>query len=310
MKILFVTNQKHETDTWVRLLQQALPEAEIINWHENLPATGAEMAVVWSPPKQLLENEPDLCALFNLGAGVDGILKLPGLHNGIAIYRIEDAGMSAQMAEYVVHALVRVSRSLGSYNKQQSISKWHKLPDITRSEWPVGVMGMGVMGARTAQAIAALDYPVAGWSTSPKNIDNVKSYVGQQQFNEFLTRTRVLVNLLPLTKNTANILNRANMARLLPDCHIINVGRGDHLVEEDLLEMLDQGHIGGATLDVFKQEPLPAEHPFWAHPKITVTPHISAANLFNETVAQIAKKVRDYIQNKNTYGDVQRGRGY
>src|SRR5690606_1000266 len=166
------------------------------------------------------------------------------------------------------------------------------------------------IGQRVAQAIARYEYPVAGWSRTPRQLEGIESFSGADGFPDFLKRTRVLVNTLPLTPETRNILNRDTFAKLLPDAYIINVGRGEHLVEDDLLGALASGHLAGATLDVFRTEPLPAGHPFWKHPDITVTPHISARTLRTESVAQIAGKIRQLAEGKTVTGVVDRSRGY
>src|SRR5690606_23398395 len=184
------------------------------------------------------------------------------------------------------------------------------LPDIRRDAWPVGVLGMGLMGARVAQALVALEYPVAGWSRSGKDIPGVQSFAGTGRFSAFLARTRVLVNTLPLTPDTQGILCRDTFEQLLPDAYVINVGRGAHLIEDDLLAMLAAGRVKGATLDVFNQEPLPPEHPFWTHPAVTVTPHVAAASLRDQTISQIAAKIRACVQGEPLTGLISRDRGY
>ncbi|MGA8786003.1 MAG: NAD(P)-dependent oxidoreductase, partial [Polaromonas sp.] len=160
----------------------------------------------------------------------------------------------------------------------------------------VGVMGLGVLGERVSRALAQFDFPVLGWSRSAKSIDGVQCFSGESGFEEFLAATRILVCLLPLTPGTENIMRHDTLAQLQPGGYVINVARGSHLVDEDLIALIDSGHLAGATLDVFRTEPLPAAHPFWTHPKITVTPHTSARTLREESIAQIAGKIRS-LQN-------------
>ena len=155
-------------------------------------------------------------------------------------------------------------------------------------------MGLGVLGERVSLALKQFDFPVLGWSRSAKHIAGVQCFSGYKDFggfNDFLTATRVLVCLLPLTPETENIMNHSNLMRLLPGAYVINVARGAHLVDDDFLELLGNGHLAGATLDVFRLEPLPPGHPFWQHPKITLTPHTSARTLRFESIAQIARKI-------------------
>lgn len=310
MKAIFAASSGLNPDDWIAPLQNALPEVEFYNWAPDGPSVGAEIAIVWQPPVDLFEREPGLQAVFNLGAGVDALLRLPGLRKNVAIVRLEDGGMAVQMAEYAIYALIRASRQFAEYQRLQAQEQWLPQPDIRRADWSVGVMGMGVMGKRVAQAIASLGYPVAGWARSGKQVPGIDNYAGSGHFDAFLKRTRVLVNTLPLTPETTGILNRQTLGLLQPGAHLINMARGEHLVEEDLLALLDNGHMHGATLDVFQQEPLPAGHAFWKHPNITVTPHIAGATLLEEAVSQVSEKIRQFLRGESVTGLVLRERGY
>ncbi len=310
MKIIFASAHDADPESWIKPLQELVPTATIQNWNEHGPSIGAQLAVVWNPPDSIFLRERDLQMVFNLGAGVDALFRLPGLKDETPVVRLEDAGMAVQMAEYAAYALLRASREFDPYEKLQKARSWSPQPDIDRKRWPVGIMGMGVMGARVAQALAAFDYPVAGWSRSGKDIPGIEQFVGQQQLPAFLARTRVLINTLPLTDETHGILSRQNLLQLQPHAYVVNVGRGQHLIEEDLLELLDSGHIQGATLDVFRQEPLPQDHPFWRHPRITITPHVAAASLRHETIVQVAEKINRYLRGESLTGIVVRSKGY
>ncbi|OZI75177.1 glyoxylate/hydroxypyruvate reductase A [Bordetella genomosp. 12] len=279
-------------------------------WHEDLPPQDAEIAVVWGPPAGLFERERKLRVAFNLGAGVDALFRLPTLPADLPIVRLEDAGMAVQMAEYAAHALVRASRQFDQYEALQGEGRWQPLPELDRSLWPVGVLGMGVMGARVASSLAGLDYPVAGWSRSGKAPQGVQAFGGRDALGAFLGRTRVLINTLPLTDDTRDLLCRDTLSQLMPEAYLINMGRGAHLVEEDLLALLDSGHVAGATLDVFRTEPLPPGHPFWTHPRVTVTPHVAALSLRRETIAQVAAKIQAFMRGEPLSGTVSRDRGY
>ena len=308
--VIFASAHDAEPHEWIRLLQHELPDVRITNWDAAAPPTGARLAVVWKPPKDFFLKETQLQAVFNLGAGVDALLGLPGLPDDLPVIRLEDAGMGVQMAEYVVHALLRASRGFAQYQSLQQQRQWSPLADIQREQWPVGVMGTGLMGARVAQVLAALEYPVASWSRRGKEMAGVRKFAGQAEFPAFLARTRVLVNVLPLTPDTQGILGKPTFEQLLPDAYVINVGRGEHLVEADLLEMIDAGRIRGATLDVFTQEPLPSDHVFWGYPAITITPHVAAASLRDQTVQQIAGKITRFLKGEQLTGLVDRAQGY
>jgi len=167
-----------------------------------------------------------------------------------------------------------------------------------------------VLGERVAKALAQFEFPVNGWICLPKAIGGIRTFSGQEGFNDFLAASRVLVNLLPLTQETQNILNRDTLARLQPGGYLINVARGAHLVENDLLALLESGHLAGATLDVFRTEPLPVGHPFWNHPRISLTPHTSARTLLGESIAQMAGKMLALQRGEAVAGVVDPGRGY
>ena len=306
MKITFCCTDT-KAEPWLQGLAAVLPGAEISVWQPGAPQ--ADYAVVWAPPQQFMDEQAGLKALFNIGAGVDALLKLR-LPPQALVVRLDDAGMAVQMAEYVCHAVIRHFREFDGYEADMAAGRWGYRKPRLRSDFPIGVMGLGVLGERVARALAQFDFPINGWSRSPKAIDGVRAYTGAEQFNDFLSASRVLVNLLPLTPDTANVMNQDTLGRLQPGAYVINVARGAHLVEEDLLALIDSGHVAGATLDVFRTEPLPAGHPFWNHPRITITPHTSARTLRDESIAQIARKMAALERGEAVAGVVNPGRGY
>ena len=292
---------------WLDGLHAALPQAQVEEWQPG--AAHADYAVVWQPPQQLFDEQPQLKGIFNAGAGVDAILKLK-LPPQALLVRIDDGGMAVQMAEFVCHALIRHFRELDAYEDDIAQGKWSFRRPRLRGDFPVGIMGLGVLGERVAQAVRHFDFPVRGWSRTRKELDGVQCFAGAQEFGDFLAATRVLVCLLPLTPETQDIMNRETLSQLMPGGYVINVARGAHLVDEDLIALLDSGHLAGATLDVFRTEPLPTEHPFWRHPKVTITPHTSARTLRDESIAQIAGKIAALERGEPIAGVVNRERGY
>ena len=292
---------------WVQGLQAALPQAQVNAWTPGAPQ--ADMAVVWAPPQQFIDEQRGVQALFNIGAGVDALLQLK-LPTSLKVVRLDDAGMSVQMAEYVCHAVIRHFREFDGYDADTRVGKWSYRKPRSRSDFAVGVMGLGVLGERVARALQVFEFPVNGYSRSAKQIEGVRSFSGASQFDEFLQASRILVNLMPLTSETENILNKDTLSRLQRGGYLINVARGKHLVEEDLIGLIDSGHLSGATLDVFRTEPLPAEHPFWRHPQITVTPHTSARTLREESIAQIVGKMLALQRGETIRGVVDHQRGY
>jgi glyoxylate/hydroxypyruvate reductase A len=273
-----------KAEPWLQGLAAALPGADIAVWQPGAPQ--ADYAVVWAPPQQFMDEQPGLKALFNIGAGVDALLKLR-LPPQALVVRLDDAGMAVQMAEYVCHAVIRHFREFDAYEADMAAGRWGYRKPRLRSDFPIGVMGLG-----------------------PKAIEGVRAFSGTEQFNDFLAASRVLVNLLPLTPETADVINADTLAHLQPGAYIINVARGAHLVEDDLLAAIERGHVAGATLDVFRTEPLPAGHPFWNHPRITITPHTSARTLRDESIAQIARKMAALQRGDTVAGVVDAGRGY
>lgn len=288
MRISYCSHDTSDTQPWLDALGKALPGAEISAWAPGAPL--ADYAIVWRAPQVFFDEQTQLKAIFNTGAGIDALarLKLPA---GVPVIRLEDAGMAAQMAEYVAHALIRHVREFDVYEAQAERGEWAARPLRSRRDFPVGVMGLGALGERVAQVLTALDFPVNGWSRSPKTLPGVRCYVGDE-FHDFLRASRVLVSLLPLTPATTDLMNRETLSMLRPGAYVINVARGLQLVEDDLLALLDSGHVAGATLDVFRTEPLPAGHPFWSHPKVHITPHSSANTVMSDSVDQIVGKLK------------------
>jgi glyoxylate/hydroxypyruvate reductase A len=282
-------------EPWLLGLRSALPSATVSLVDPESAdfdqLTDADYAVVWSPPQAFIDSQHSLKAIFNIGAGVDALMQLK-LPSGVPVVRLDDAGMSVQMAEYVCQAVIRHFREFEAHESDVTQGRWIYRKSNRRAELTVGVMGLGVLGSRVCQALAQFDYPVLGWSRSPKSLDGVQCFSGEAGFKDFLAATRVLVCLLPLTPETENIMGRETLSQLQPGGYVINVARGRHLVDEDLLALIDSGHLAGATLDVFRTEPLPVAHPFCQHPKITLTPHMSARTLRDDSIAQIAAKLR------------------
>lgn len=306
MKVTFCCTGT-QPEPWLDGLRAALPGAEVSVWQPG--AAQADYAVVWAPSQQFMDEQPALKALFNIGAGVDALLKLQ-LPPHAKVVRLGDAGMAVQMAEYVAQAVIRHFRELATYEAEMHSGEWTCRQPPLRSDFPVGVMGLGVLGERVAKALAVFDFPVRGWSRSPKQIDGVQTFSGEAGLSDFLQGTRILVNLLPLTPDTKNLIDRTTLQQLLPGAYLINVARGAHVVDADLVALIEEGHVAGAMLDVFRQEPLPAEHPFWGMPQITMTPHISARTLRQESIAQIVGKVAAMSRGETVPDMVEPQRGY
>jgi glyoxylate/hydroxypyruvate reductase A len=303
-----------DASLWLHDLARALPEADLREWQPGDTAP-ADYAIVWRAPRELFANRPDLKAVFNLGAGVDAILdverKEPGtLPPNAKLVRLEDSGMAQQMVEYAMHAVLRYMRRLDEYEALQREGRWEKLRAHPRERFTVGVLGLGVLGTEVARALTTLGVPVRGFSRSAKQIEGVSTYAGEAQFDAFLDGVQVLINLLPHTPDTEGMLNRRVFAKLAHGAYLVNLARGAHLVDDDLLGALDSGQIAAATLDVFHTEPLPKDHPFWQAPRVTITPHVSAETLREESVEQIARKISALERGESISGIVDMTRGY
>jgi len=228
----------------------------------------------------------------------------------VPIYRIEDAGMAVQMVEYASYATLRYFRRFDEYEQQRSERLWQPLCARVANEWVVGVLGLGSLGAAVASRLTILGMQVRGYSRSHKQIDGVHSFYGPEQFESFLDGVHVLINLLPDTTQTRGVLGKTTFARLCRGAYVVNLARGVHLVESDLLAAIHSGQIAGAMLDVFGEEPLPLAHPFWDEPRITITPHISAQTLPSESVKQVAEKIKTIECGQVPTGGVDLSRGY
>jgi len=299
------------SDALARAFAAADIDVDLQPWNGH--PIGARYAIVWLPPEALFAAETGLRAVFNLGAGVDALLARGVVPAELPIVRLVDAGMAVKIAEYVCFAIARITRGLDRFAPPpHGLRDWNAARP--RDEAPrVGVLGLGAMGASILEAAAHFGYPVAGWSRGPRRITGVETFAGMAQLDAFLARTQILVDALPLTAQTQNLLDRRALAQMPHGAHVINVGRGGTIVDEDLLAALDEGRLASATLDVFRVEPLPAEHPFWSHPKITVTPHLAAPTPYDPAAEQIAAALQQLEQGvpaRDLPGYVDRPAGY
>lgn len=307
MKIL-LQPPRDECAAWRAALSAALPDAVVAVW-PDAPAE-PDYALVWKPPAELFARVRPTKAIFNLGAGVDVLMATATLPEDIPVIRLENAGMAAQMAEYVALAVLCAYREAGAYAAQQRESCWQPRPRLVKAGFGVGILGFGVLGQAVAGAIAPFGFPLFAWSGTRKQFAGIHSFAGTAELPAFLAASRILVCLLPSTRETRGLLDRANLSQLPRGAHVVNVARGDIVVDDDLIALLDAGHLAGATLDVFRHEPLPSGHPFWHHPRITLTPHASAVTVVEDSVAQVAAKILRLERGEPITGIVDRVRGY
>lgn len=272
-KLLMIVPQK-----WSGLAGSSLDGIEVVMEGKDAydPAT-IDYALSFRPPQGLLGKLPKLKAAFSLGAGVDGVLADPGYPKHVPLVRFVDRTLSAEMAQYVLLQILMHHRLQRFFDEAQKEGVWKQktLPRLTEHT-RVGFLGLGEIGSFAARQVAALNFPVSSWSRHRKSLPGVKSFAGDGELKDFLGQADFLVCLLSLTRQTVGILNAKTFAMLPKGAFVINVARGAHLNEADLLAALDSGHLSGAALDVFESEPLPKDSPLWHHPKVTVTPHVAA----------------------------------
>ena len=228
----------------------------------------------------------------------------------IPLFRLEDTGMGRQMQEYAVSKVLHWFRRFDDYQALKLASRWQPLPEYRADEFTIGIMGAGVLGAKVAESLQPWGFPLRVWSRSRKSWPQVQSFAGQAELGGFLQGTRVLINLLPNTAETVGIINQTLLAQLPDESYLLNLARGVHVVEEDLLAALNNGKLKGAMLDVFSREPLPQESPLWAHPRVAMTPHVAAVTRPMEAIAYIAGTISRLERGESVSGQVDRQRGY
>lgn len=312
MRIVIVYSSP-KAAAWRESLAAELPDAQIDVWQPGY-THAADFAVGWSPPPQFFTEQPRLKAFLSVGAGVENILSNPKLPPELPIVRVEDAGMGEQMADYCRYEVLRWMQRRDEYAAQQASALWRPLPAASRAEWPIGVFGLGVLGRKVAATFANDGFPVNAFSRSNLAGDpNVRLFTearGVDQFEAFMRVTRVLMIFAPLTPETRNKFDRKALQMLPRGAYVINVARGALLVDEALLELLDSGHLHGAALDVFHEEPLPRQHRYWTHPKVSITPHVAAVTPIVPAARQMAAKIQQLSRNEPITGIVERRRGY
>ncbi len=292
MRILFYTPWPN-ADAWLAGLRAGGPEFTFLRWPEVGRPETVEAALVWRPPAGLFDDLTGLRLIYVMGAGVDHLFAPEMNLPDVPIARLVDPCMAERMASYVLGAVLHHHRQFGAYARQQAGAIWQPLPARDTGEVRVGVLGLGPMGQASAELLVRVGYDVAGWSRRRRAVPGVRCLAGESEWQDFLARSDFLICLLPLTRATRGILNAATFAGLPRGAVVINAARGGHLVENDLLAALEGGQLGGAVLDVFDTEPLPAGNPLWRHPRVLITPHIASLSNPSTGVPQILAALRD-----------------
>ena len=309
MALLIVTPDM-KTASWVKHLSALDSAIDIRVWPEVGDADDIEFAFCWNHPQGEFKKYKNLKCIASLGAGVDHIMRDPDLPENVPVTRVVEPSMAQSMSEYTVLAVLNYCRQFDLYRNDQSQKKWQPRIPLLAADMGIGIMGLGQLGKDAAKKLSRLGFPVTGWSQSPKEIEGVTCLVGEEAFDDFLSRTRILICMLPLTPKTRGILNHETFYKLPTGAYVINVARGQHLIEKDLLAAVASGQLDGACLDVFEVEPLPEDHPFWGHPKIIVTPHISSLTYPKAVAPQIVDNYHRMKSGKALLHRVDIKRGY
>lgn len=294
---------------WARLFAQKAPELPFRIWPDIGDPLDVRFLAAWEPPAALGTTFPNLEILFCVGAGIDHF-DLSSVPASIPVVRMIEPGIAAGMIEYVTLSTLALHRNWFAYRDQQQQELWQPLRVQPAETRRVGVLGIGVLGKAVLDRLHSFGFASAGWSRSPHHLDGIDCYAGKAQLPAFLARTDILVCLLPLTGETRGILDSEAFGMLPPGAALINVGRGNHVVQEDLLQALDTGKLAAAILDVADPEPLPPGHPFWRHPRIMLTPHIASMTQPETAVDVVLNNIQRHGRGEPLIGLIDRTRGY
>ncbi|MFV3126269.1 2-hydroxyacid dehydrogenase [Niveispirillum sp. KHB5.9] len=299
-----------DTQAWKAALAAADPGLEIRVWPDIGDPAEIDYAFVWKQPKGVLDGLPNLKAVFSLGAGVEHVLLDDSLPAHLPLVRMVDPTLVSSMVEFVVMRVLHYHRHMPTYEQQQREGLWKPLSQTLASDRRVAILGLGELGAASARALTGFGFDVLGWSRTAKDIAGIRCFHGPDGLEAMLAQADILVCLLPLTDQTRGILNRRTLSLLPAGAFLINAARGGHLVEDDLIPLLDGGRLAGATLDVFATEPLPTDHPFWTHSAITILPHTAALTHPGTASRIITANIARHRTGKGLVNVVDRAKGY
>ena len=309
MSLLICFNNK-DPQPWSKVLKQKLLEVDIEIYPNVKDKNKVTFALCWKACKNILEQFPNLKVIQSVGASIDHITSAQTIGPDTKVSRIVDQHLSEDMFEFVLTSILTHIKQFPGYNQDKAHKLWQQKSYAAISDTTIGILGAGKIGGHVATRLALLGFKVKAWSQSEKNLKQVSSYFGQEGLSDTIRGTDILINILPLTKETANILNHQTLTQLNPKAFLINVGRGEHLVEADLIQLLDQDHLAGAHLDVFRIEPLPASHPFWQHNKILITPHVAAITRIASASDLVVNNYKRMLDNQELINEVSLEKGY
>jgi glyoxylate/hydroxypyruvate reductase A len=307
---LLFSSKLDDPVAWSAALKAGMPELEVRVSPDLGDLADIETALVWKAPPGELASLPNLKLITNLGAGVDPILADPTIPPHIPVARLGDEVMAQMMAQFVTMCVLRHYRDLARYERQQRERRWHYVLPTASYDCRIGVMGIGLLGGAAAKMLAGIGFSVAGWGRSPRAIEGVETYHGAAGLAPFLARTDILVCLLPLTSETRHVVGRDVLYQLPRGARLVNCGRGGTVDEAALLAALEDGQIAEATIDVFEEEPLPAEHPFWGMEQVLVLPHIASIAVPEIAARDVVENIRRLGAGQPLLNIVDRARGY
>ena len=307
---LLIKPGRDPAENWAKAIAAEVPDLDIRLWPDAGDRDEVEFLVMGNLPPGELASFKNLKFIAMTKAGVDEILRDPDLPDGVPIVRSANTGRAATMAAWATYHVIRHHRHFDQYRENQGRQTWARLDYRSPEEFRVGLMGIGNLGGKIARTLAGLNYAVAGWSRSPKDMAGVESFAGPDALEPFLKRSDIVISILPSTPATDDILNAETLALLPQGAYVINVGRGNAVDEDALLAAIDSGHLAGAALDVYKVEPLPDGHRFWSHPKITMTPHYSCNGRAVHGAGIVIENIRRVRAGEAIIGTVDREAGY
>ncbi len=307
---LVVIRQDDKIELWKKALKAADSSLQVYSYLEDHPKNEILMAVIWKHPAGSLSQYPNLKCIASAGAGVDYIFEDPTRPKNVPITRIVDPYLAGDMSEHVLAVILAHIKNLNTYKLYQVENVWKPLEYLRIKDVTVGILGLGELGALTASDLTNCGFNVKGWSRTKKDIQKVETYFGAEGLSEFLQSVTILVCLLPLTPETAGILNKELLSQLPENAYLVNVARGGHLVDGDLIMLLDNGHLSGACLDVYHTEPLPQAHPFWNHKKIHMTPHYASVSDTDSVIPQLLENYNRLQNDEELQHKVNMDRGY
>jgi glyoxylate/hydroxypyruvate reductase A len=306
MSVLVISPGRNP-EPWVEALKKEYPGINVYAYPEEHDPEEIEYVISWKHPRGIFKHYPNLRVIASMGAGVDHITCDPEIPINVEITRIIDDQLSVDMSDFVLALVMDHIRNISFHHSNHA---WQPIPYKRIEKEHIGIMGLGIMGNAVAQTLLKNRFNTSGWAKTPKKLVGINTYSGEEQLEKFLNRSTILICLLPLTQETENILNKELFEKLPKGAYIINVARGQHLMEYDLLEMIDKGHLSGASLDVFRIEPLPQEHLFWDHPKIKITPHVASITNPHKVVHQLIDNYRRMKDGKEIKNTIERKLGY